>query len=105
MNSLFREKDSLFRKEQGISRRLFKSLCDFASASAKTALNRPNFAKFPVIFPVIRESKDQGRPCRRGSFDTIRKAYFNRYPPRTPTTKIRRADLRRLISSSRPARS
>jgi hypothetical protein len=55
-NSLFREKDSLFRQEQGISRRLFKSLCDFASASAKTALNRPNFAKFPVNFPVLRES-------------------------------------------------
>jgi len=62
MHSLFREKDSLFRKEQGISRRLFESLRDFASADAKTALNRSKFAKFPVIFPVFREF-DQGRSC------------------------------------------
>jgi hypothetical protein len=55
MNSLFLEKDSLFRKEQGISRRLFKPLCDFASASAKAALHTPNFAKFPALFPALRE--------------------------------------------------
>jgi hypothetical protein len=60
MNSLFRKKDSLFRKEQGISRRRFKSLCDFASDIAETALNKPNFAKIPVNFPVIRESAASG---------------------------------------------
>src|SRR5215471_16747227 len=60
LNSLFREKGSLFRKEQGTSCKLFKSLCDFASASAKTALNRPKLTKFPVIFPVLRESAVRG---------------------------------------------
>jgi hypothetical protein len=59
MFCLFREKDSLFRTEQGISHRPFKSLCDFALADAKTALNRRNLAKFPVIFPVLRESGEQ----------------------------------------------
>jgi hypothetical protein len=59
MNSVFREKDFLFRTEQGIFSRPLKSLCDFASAAAKTALNRRNPAKFPVIFPVLRESEEQ----------------------------------------------
>src|SRR5262249_16910886 len=52
-NSLFREKHSLIRTEQGISRRLFKSLCDFAPVSAKAVPNSLNFTEFPVIFPVL----------------------------------------------------
>jgi hypothetical protein len=55
VHSLFREKDSRFRKEQGNSPRLFESLRDFASAGAKTVPNRPSLAKFPVLFPVFRE--------------------------------------------------
>ena len=43
----------LFRKEQGISRRLFKSLCDFASVSVKTTPKQAELVKFPVIFPVL----------------------------------------------------
>src|SRR6266404_2385051 len=77
-NSLFRPMNSLFRgnrfpvlKRTGNLRRLFKSLCDFSSPCTKTALNRPNFAKFPVIFPVLREFG------LYGSVDTIRRAHFN----------------------------
>jgi hypothetical protein len=61
-NSLFHQKDSLFRKEQGIFRRLFKMLCDFAAASGKTAPNKPSLPKFPVNFPVLRESAVTDRP-------------------------------------------
>jgi hypothetical protein len=42
-------------KEQGISRALFKSVCNFASASAKTTPKLAKFVEFPVIFPVVRE--------------------------------------------------
>jgi hypothetical protein len=49
-HSLLRQKipcsdneNSLFRKEQGISRTLFKSLGDFASVSVKIALKQAKF--------------------------------------------------------------
>jgi len=57
-------KGSLFRKEQGISRRLFKPLRDFASASAKAALTKQaEIGKIPCYFPCfqgIQRCRGQG---------------------------------------------
>jgi hypothetical protein len=52
MYSLFREKDSLLRKEQGISRRLFKSLRDFATVGARTAPTGRNWQN-SLLFSLL----------------------------------------------------
>ena len=81
----------LFRKEQGISRRLFKSLCDFASVSVKTTPKQAELVKFPVIFPVLSSRRGGGReapggvtpakPCR-GKKPHPAPRYARSHPPR-----------------------